>query len=431
MSTPFNRPEFNTDNRSNTSNTTLEGLKITGLTHDGRGVAKQDGKTIFVEDAVPGDVVKAKIYQSQDNYDEAKLIEIEQASSDRITPFCPHFETCGGCQLQHLTIEAQRHWKSENFLTRLTQAINAKYAKVMPAMTGEDQSYRRRARLGVAISKQDKIARVGFRQKHSNELVDIESCPILTPALNETLTAQRPNWLKAASRSYREINLIEADNGVFISQAKQDEAESSAGKHPFYTLEGLQLGFPKDGFVQINASINKTMVAQAIDWLELDKKHRVLDLFCGVGNFTLPIAQHCKQVVGIEGLSELVETAQHNSESNQLGNIEFYKANLFEDCTQTNWFRKQRYSRILLDPGRQGAFDISKTLHLLKPELIVYVSCNAATLIRDIKELEKQDYLLHKACLIDMFPHTNHTEVMVQLKKVKQPKKRQPKAFRF
>lgn len=407
---------------------TLSHLTIEGLTHDGRGVTRHNGKAIFVANAVPGDQVTVKITQSQAKFDEADLIEIEQASSDRTEPFCALYNECGGCQLQHLSIDAQRDWKTKNFINRLMQSVEGKHCTVMPALIGDDQGYRRRARLGLSISKIDKVARLGFRQHASNELVDINQCPVLTPALNQALKDQRADLMAQASRAYKEITFVEADNGVF-SVSSADTTDTSID--PLYDIAGLQLNFPADGFVQVNREQNLQMVNQAIDWLELDSKQTVLDLFCGVGNFTLPISKHAKHATGVEGLAELVSTAQHNAQQNQLENIEFIKTDLFEDFTKLPWFRKQKYGRVLLDPGRQGAFEISKVLHQLKPDIIVYVSCNASTLIRDIKELEKQGYQLHKAGLIDMFPHTTHTEVMVQLKKGNKKIKKPKKIFRF
>ncbi|MDX1352408.1 MAG: 23S rRNA (uracil(1939)-C(5))-methyltransferase RlmD [Thiomicrorhabdus sp.] len=403
-------------------------ILIESLTHDGRGVARIEGKTTFVKGAIPGDKVSIRIKKQQDKYDEADLIKIETPSKERSTAFCKLYGKCGGCQLQHLSIDAQRYWKTENFITRLTQAVNAKKCQIAPPLTGQDKGYRRRARFGLSISKLDKIARLGFRAENSNELVDVEQCPILTPALNDTLKAKRPELLKQASRAYKEISLVEAENGVFITNSSLDEPTNI---EPKYSINGLQIHFPADGFVQVNAQQNQQMVNQAIEWLELQNKHKVLDLFCGVGNFTLPIAQQVKSVVGIEGLKDLTETAQHNAQTNHIENVQFFKADLFAECVKSPWFREQKYHRVLLDPGRQGAFEISKLLHKLKPEIIVYVSCNAATLIRDIKELEKQGYQLSKAGLIDMFPHTVHTEVMVQLKLNKKPKKKPRGIFRL
>ena len=408
-------------------NRLIDSLEITGLTHDGRGVARHNGKTIFVNQAVPGDIVKVKITQSLDKFDEADCLEILTPSNERIEPFCEYYASCGGCQLQHLSLDAQRFWKGQNFMTGLTQAVDAKLCEIAEPLTGSGLGYRRRARLGLVISKKDKIARLGFRQKSSNELIDITSCPVLSPALNKAIQDNRAELLETASRAYKEITFVEADNGVFINRSseKTDDSKSSSTTLPYYQLDTevnqtptrLTFEFLKDGFIQVNAEQNRAMVKQAIAWLNLDPSHKVLDLFCGVGNFTLPIAQQVSQAVGIEGEHALVNIANHNAQLNQLDNVKFYKANLFNDMRPLPWFHNNQYDRILLDPGRQGAFDLCKTLGLLNAQLIVYVSCNAATLTRDIKELEKQGYRLTKAGLIDMFPHTTHTEVMVQLTK--------------
>ena len=405
-------------------------IKINSLSHDGRGIAKIEDKTVFIKGAIPEDVVSIKNLEAGDKFDVAEVKNVFSPSPNRVEPFCQYYSQCGGCQLQHLSIDAQRDWKIKNFITRLSQAVNSKHLKIEPPIYGSDKGYRRRARFGLAISKKDKIARLGFRQPQSNELIDIEHCPVLTDAMNEALKTHRPSLLEQASRSYKEVNLVEATNGCYLHLDKQTDS-NDASPQPEYNIDNLTLNFPVDGFVQVNAEINQQMVQLAINWLELDYKTKVLDLFCGVGNFTLPIAQQTKSVVGIEGLSELIETAQTNAAKNHGDNVEFFKADLFKETDKSSWFRKQKYHRVLLDPGRQGAFEISKKLHLVKPEIIVYVSCNAATLIRDIKELEKQGYILHKACLMDMFPHTTHTEVMVQLKKIKQTKKQDRKIFKF
>ncbi|NPA71208.1 MAG: 23S rRNA (uracil(1939)-C(5))-methyltransferase RlmD [Gammaproteobacteria bacterium] len=421
-------------------NSIIEALEIEGLTHDGRGVSHVNGKTLFVNGAVPGDIVTAKVRQLHDKFNEADCLTIEQASSERVTPFCPVYEQCGGCQLQHLSIQSQRHWKSHNFITRLTQAVDSKQCETVDSLVSDDQNYRRRARLGLVISKKDKVARLGFRQQGSNELIDIEQCPVLTPALNKAIQTHRDALLETASRAYKEITFVEADNGVFGEAINASKTEPE--NLPFYTLNTpasinsahtlpLRFDFHEEGFIQVNAPLNQAMVTQALSWLDLKSDHKVLDLFCGIGNFTLPIAQQVATTVGIEGEQSLVEIATHNADINQLEGVHFSKANLFNDMTPLPWFKNNQYDRILLDPGRQGAFDLCKTLGKLQAQIIVYVSCNSATLIRDIKELEKQGYRLTKAGLIDMFPHTTHTEVMVQLTKTHKAAKKVKKRPNF
>jgi len=407
----------------------LENLQINGLTHDGRGVGHFEGKTIFVNDAIPGDIVTAIITKHHDNFDDADCLELKSASPERTQPFCPIYSQCGGCQLQHLSLDAQRYWKNQNFITQLTQSVDAQQCQTVSPIIGDDKHYRRRTRLSYVISKKDKVARLGFKAKASNEVVDMNECPILTPALNQAIQDNKPTLLSQASRAQKEVTLVEADNGIF--GLPLTEESSAQGDTPYYTLNTpsptpLKIEFPVDGFIQINQSLNQQMIAQALDWLTLNEHHNVLDLFCGVGNFTLPIAQQVHSTVGIEGEQNLVDTATHNAQHNALDSVSFYKGDLFKEVTPKPWFKKQTYDRILLDPGRQGAFNLCKVLGKLKAHIIVYVSCNAATLIRDIKELEKQGYRLTKAGMIDMFAHTTHTEVMVQLtrthKSLKKPK---------
>ena len=413
------------------SNPIRHDIKIEALSDDGRGIARIEGKTTFVDQAVPGDIVTLRIHRLDAPFDEADMIELQHASEDRVHPFCTLYSQCGGCQLQHLSIEAQRRWKQKNFETQLTKALDDKHLSIQPMLSGADRHYRRRARFGLQVSKTDKLARLGFRAKASNALLDIESCPILSKPLNRALHQHRPNLLKQASRAERELTVVAAYNGIAWSTDSSDLSLSPNPSPPQFQVDGLDLQFPADGFIQINDEINQAMVQQALDWLELEPDHRVLDLFCGVGNFSLPIAKRVAKVCGIEGLMPLVESAQSNATINHIKNAEFFKANLFEDITQTHWFRKQRYHRILLDPGRPGAFAVSKVLHQLKPEIIVYVSCNVATLVRDIKALQKHGYRMHNAALIDLFPHTHHSEAMVQLKRVSSGRQKRRPQFRF
>lgn len=411
-------------------------LEVIGLSHDGRGIAKlsdehdteatlsQSGKSCFIEGAVPGDTITLKIVDQQDQFAEGKLLKIEQPSSDRSEPFCRYFDECGGCQLQHLNIDAQRHWKAENFFNQLKKAVDTSECEFTAPLKSADKAYRRRARMALEIDKRTKQPRFGFRKSHSNELIDIETCPVLSDALNDAIHMERDQLLQQASRATKEYTLVEADNGVFGLKETSDK--------PYYRLQlagekTLLLTFPQDGFIQVNKEINNKMIEQVLEWLSPSPEEKVLDLFCGVGNFTLPLAQKAGQVIGIEGLEELVETARHNASDNQLNNLDFFQANLFKDISGLQWFRKQQYHSILLDPGRLGAFELSKQLGELQAQQVVYVSCNASTLIRDIKELQKQGYRLKKACFMDMFAHTTHAEVMVLLEKVKKQTKQRDK----
>lgn len=380
---------------------------ITDLTHDGRGVAKHDGKTVFIADAIPGDQVTLKGLQSNKTYDEAVCHSLVKASSDRAEPFCEYYEKCGGCQLQHMQIDAQRQWKQAHFLEALSKKIDTTQMSVSEPLLSEDTGYRRRAKFFVGRDKTDKLPKVGFRAKASHDLVDIEACPMVSESMNQALKARRPELLDKASRNIQPLMLIETEQGIVWS----DDKITNHG----YQLQDLNYQFPTTGFIQVNADINRQMIAKALDWLSLESHHQVLDLFCGVGNFTLPIAQKVQQVVGIEGDADLVDTAKRNSVQNGLDNAAFYKADLFQSVTGSQWFKKQTYHRVLLDPGRLGAKQICEQLGRLKPEIIVYVSCNPSTLVRDLTSLQKQGYQIKQSVFMDMFPHTTHAELMVQL----------------
>ncbi|BBP44609.1 23S rRNA (uracil(1939)-C(5))-methyltransferase RlmD [Thiosulfativibrio zosterae] len=410
-------------------------LKIEGLSHDGRGVGRNDGKAVFVSGAVPGDWVQVRITEQQKNFDNADLIKVLEPSAQRAEPFCALFGECGGCQYQHFELAAQRHWKALNFFNALRKAVNLKKCEILEPIVGEGLAYRRRARLVLGRNKSDKEARLGFRALGSNEVIDVPQCPVLSPALNQAIQAKREHLLTLASRNLKEITLVESGNKVIWSGVPIDltsdatEPTEALGQ---YDIQGLSLDFPAEGFIQVNASLNEAMVAQAIDWLSLKPDYKVLDLFCGVGNFTLPLAKQVAQVTGIEGDLTLVQTAKHNAERLGIANSRFFKANLFEEQLRSEWFLKQTYDAILLDPGRQGAQEVCQHLGKLNAQRIVYVSCNASTLIRDVQWLEKQGYECRKANLIDMFPHTTHTEVMVQLvKTAKKSQKKPSKIFKL
>lgn len=393
-------------------------LKIEGLSHDGRGVARHDGKAVFVAGAVPGDTVQARITQHQKTFDEAVLLKVLAPSEDRVEPFCELYGVCGGCQLQHLDLAAQRHWKAQHFFTALGKATDLRKFSIASPLVGAAQGYRRRARLVLGRNKSDKEPRLGFRALGSTDIVDVPHCPILTPQLNAAIAAKRPELVAVASRNHKEIIVVESGAQVLWSGLPLPEhAEPAPQTFGHYAIQNLSLRFPADGFIQVNAEINEAMVAQAIEWLDVKATDKVLDLFCGVGNFTLPLAQKAAQVTGIEGDLALVEAAQHNAQTHQLSNARFFKGNLFEEQYRSEWFLKQSYDSILLDPGRMGAQEICLHLGKLNAKRIVYVSCNASTLIRDVQILEKQGYQCQKGNLLDMFAQTTHTEVMVLLVK--------------
>lgn len=419
---------------------------ILDLTHEGLGVARIEGKTVFVDQALPGEDVQFVYTERKRNYDRGKLLQVETASPQRVTPHCPHFGVCGGCSLQHLQAEQQIHFKQKILLDNLERIGQVMPDRVREPMTGPLWGYRRKARLGVKyVDKKQKLL-IGFREAASRYLADLSVCKVLHPAVGERLED-----IAACIRSlsaYRAIpqvevavgdNLValvirhlqpltESDRQVLITFAKQNDfAIYTQAKGPesilplwppepslSYSLPeyGLAYAFLPSDFVQVNAEINHKMIAAVLQALELDPGQRVLELFCGLGNFSLPIAQLCQQVVAVEGDVGLVERARQNAECNGISNIEFHVTDLMQEALPSlPWWHKQRFDRLFLDPPRSGAQAALPMIEQLRPPRIVYVSCNPSTLARDAGILCRQlGYRLLETGVMDMFPHTAHVE---------------------
>ena len=389
-------------------------LTITGLTHDGRGVGRHDGLAVFVDGALPDETVTARLTQRKRRFAEATLLEMMQPAPTRQTPFCPHFGHCGGCQLQHLAPAAQRHWKQHNLQQQLARhGLDAALTWHTP-ISGPEQSYRRRARFAGHRTRQG--AQLGFRAKASRQIVDIESCPILEPALNDSWQARRATLVNTLRRTPQEWTAVNADNGLFWADQPHDA-------QPAYQVDGLVLQFDAAGFIQVNRTVNAAMVAQAIDWLAPQPSDHVLDLFCGVGNFSLPLARRAQQVIGVEGLDTLVTHARANARRNGLDNARFFKSNLFHPPHESLWAR-ETFNKVLLDPGREGADAVCRWLHPEPVEAVVYVSCNPATFVRDANHLVANGWQLRDIRLLDMFPHTTHVEVMARFEPGSPPRRR-------
>ena len=421
---------------------------VHALSHDGRGIATIEKKTTFISGALPGETVTYRINQKRSTYNEAALIDIIEPSPDRVTPPCQHFGVCGGCSLQHMSMDTQIQLKQQTLIDQLKHFGQVTPAAILPPLSAAALGYRRKARLGAKfVIKKDKML-VGFREKSSNYLADLERCVVLHPEVGERLTDL--SQLIRTMDSYQHIPQIEVAMGdtdvalVFrhiepLSQGDREKLISYGEKQHFhiylqpnspaqvekiwpqdstprltYTLPDENLSFlfhPLD-FTQINLDINRLMVRQAITLLELASTDTVLDLFCGIGNFTLPIARHAHRVVGVEGGTEMVTRAHDNAKHNHIENTEFYAANLQAPPPDAPWM-KTTYNKVLIDPPRTGAKEILPYLATCAPKRIVYVSCNPATLARDAGELVNQyGYKLTQVGIINMFPHTAHIEAM-------------------
>ncbi|MGE0080010.1 MAG: 23S rRNA (uracil(1939)-C(5))-methyltransferase RlmD [Thiohalomonadaceae bacterium] len=419
-------------------------VTVETLAHDGRGVARVNEKTVFIDGALPGEEVLFRYVATHRNYDEGAVAEVLSPSPDRVQPRCPHYGVCGGCSFQHLAPEQQIVAKQKVLMDDLRHIGKVTLGEVLPPLTGPHWGYRRKARLGVRfVMKKDKLL-VGFREKHSNFLADLSRCETLHPSVGGRLAEL--GELVRSLEAYDHIPQIEVAvddeqtalvfrHMVPLTEADRERLRAYAqaqdlriflqpgGTETIAPLwpEHIQLGYslpafdvsfrfePSD-FTQVNTDINRAMVERALDLLDLKPEERVLDLFCGLGNFTLPIARRAASVVGVEGSADLVKRARENAERNGIGNATFHAADLAADLSHASWWQGG-FDKVLLDPPRSGAQETLAHLAKLKVGRIVYVSCNPATLARDAGVLvNEHGYVLEKAGVMDMFPHTAHVE---------------------
>lgn len=419
---------------------------IDSLAHDGRGVAHIDGKATFIEAALPGEDVSFVYRRQHRRYDEGEAVEIITPAPERVTPQCQHFSVCGGCSLQHVAPAAQIRMKETILLENLRRIGDVVPEEVMPALTGPHWGYRRRARLGAKYVDKKQAMLVGFRERRSSYLADLQRCEILHPAVGEHLLALRE--LLGGLQAYKSIPQIEvaaSDDAVALvfrhlePLAEQDRAALRAfgerqgfyiylqpggpdsvvalwpqEPHLQYSLPdfAVTLEFRPTDFTQVNGAMNRLMVEQAMALLAPGPEERVLDLFCGLGNFTLPVARRAGSVVGVEGDAKLVQRARDNAARNGIVNAEFHAADLATPDAPWPWL-EGGFDKVLLDPPRTGALDAVRRIGPLRAARIVYVSCNPATFARDAAELvHEHGYRLLRAGVMDMFPHTTHVECM-------------------
>ena len=422
-------------------------LEIISLSHDGRGIAKLNGKTQFVEGALPGEKVSAKCLTSHTSYDEVQATSIIQPAEDRVAPFCPHFEQCGGCSLQYMRPESQLAHKERVLREQLTHFGQLSVKQWLAPIQSDNKGYRSKARLGVYFDSCLNKLIIGFREKRSKSLTPISQCPVLhadiarlVPLLPELVNALKdPRCithieLAAGDQSQALVlrhtcDFVEQDKTclhafaqkhqvAIFAQGEKDKLASNLfedGALLSYSIKlekvqnPIQVAFHPQDFTQVNSKVNQVLIAQALEHLHLSAQDRMLDLFCGLGNFTLPMALHCNEVVGIEGSQEMVLRASENASQNGIKNVQFYKADLHSDFRGAAW-AKQRFDKILIDPPRAGALAVANYIHHFNAARIVYISCNPATLARDAGILAKHGYRLEKAGVMDMFPNTEHVE---------------------
>ena len=427
---------------------------IVDLIHDGRGVGRPDGKTCFIQGALPGETVEFRRHNQKRNYDEAHVVEIISASESRVEPQCKHFPRCGGCTLQHLEHGAQIAFKEQQLLDSL-QRSGMPPKTLLPALSGPEWAYRRRARLAVQRAKDGNVL-LGFHNPGSRRIEPISECHVLAEPL-AAIVVGLPEWLTAFPPGIRlfEVELLSADNGLAIaieasrvpsatelaqmlatlSACIADAASAqlwwkASNQSTFSRLdagsEALEIALTDDvklqvqpgQFVQVNGEINRQMIDQVLSLLrkkKSDRKSLAVDLFCGTGNFSLPLAAHFDRVVGIEGLEGLVRSATENAQRNNLSNVEFMVSDLSDWAGMRKL--KEKIDLVLLDPPRNGAAGVMPWIVKAKPKQVIYISCHPSTMVRDAKLLTEAGYSLSAAGVMDMFPHTAHVEAIALFEK--------------
>jgi len=424
---------------------TLPLAEVTGLSHDGRGVGRrEDGQVVFIDTALPGETVRFRPGRKRRKVLQGTLAEIVAPSPDRVEPPCPYFGTCGGCALQHMDHDAQLRHKHQQLVDNLERMARVAPQEYMAPVAAAPWHYRRKARLGIRYVPKKGGVLVGFRERHKSYITSLDACLVLDRRLSDLLPALHE--LVAGLSCYRRVPQIEvaaADNAAalvfrhlepFTDADRERLADFGRERgvqmllqpggldsiHPLqpvdpeplnYVIDGdIRIRFEPTDFIQVNGEQNRKLVELALSWLAPEAGDHILDLFCGVGNFTLPIARRAGNVTGLEGEKRLVQRARDNAALNGIDNASFRTADLYAEELDGDWIHPA-YNKLLLDPPRSGAMELMKRVPDIAPERIVYISCNPATLARDAELLvRKHGYHLRRAGIIDMFPHTAHVE---------------------
>ena len=425
---------------------------IQSLSHDGKGVARIDEKATFIQGALAGEKITFRYTNRKKSYDQGLVTSVIEASPDRVQPKCAHYEICGGCSLQHLDSDKQIEAKQQVLLDNLEHLGKVSAQSILPPLTNDSVwGYRRKARLGVKnVPKKGKVL-VGFRERASSFVADLSLCPVLHPRVGELLPqlSQLVEGLSINAKLPQIEVAMDDEQCVLIFRILEDLTDADAlaikafgeahdvipytqrgGPDTVVPLSGipadlhyalpdqnLELGFLPGDFTQVNTDINRKMISRALDMLDLNQNDTVLDLFCGVGNFTLPLATQAGTVVGVEGDEGLVQRAKSNAERNKLSNVDFYAANLYEELKPQPWL-SQSFTKALIDPPRSGALEILPLINKMGIETLLYISCYPGTLARDAGLLvNEMGYTLVTAGVMDMFPHTGHVESIALFKK--------------
>ncbi len=421
---------------------------VADLTHEGEGVV-HGGKTVFVAGALPGESIRFRRTRRHRQHDEGELLEVLSPSAARVTPRCPHFGVCGGCALQHLAPGAQLAAKEAQLREALERVARVSPARWLDPLAGPEWGYRRRARLGARYVRKKGRVVVGFRERAAPYVAELTGCEVLAPQAAVLITPLAALLQELSIREQvPQIEVAAGDNAtalvlrVLREPTAEDRARLGAFAHthgvrlylqpggldslaplePYpqalhYALPqfGVTLEFEPTDFIQVNGAVNAALVARAVELLELDERAQVLDLFCGLGNFTLPLARCAGRLVGVEGDAALIARARANAARNGISNAHFHIANLAGELAGLPWLAGP-YSHVLLDPPRTGAREVLGAVAARGPGRVLYISCHPGSLARDLGVLVHEHGLrLEAAGVVDMFPHTTHVESLALL----------------
>jgi 23S rRNA (uracil1939-C5)-methyltransferase len=417
-------------------------VTIDNLSHEGRGVGRIDGKTVFVHGALPGERVHAKILRKHPRYDEAEVIDVIESSSERIEARCEYFGVCGGCSMQHVDETFQLRHKQDVLIEVLEHQAGITPERVAHPIQGPQWGYRRKARLGVKSVPKKGGVLVGFRERAKPYVTDCTRCDVLDPRVGEHLLELRAligdlsipsdvpqievamgdetgalivRHLKTLSDQDREaLRRFASSTGLAVhtQSGGLDSVVNVSGSEQLleYRVDDLSIAFAPTEFTQVNASVNEQMVVRALDYLEPGLHDRIVDLFCGIGNFSLPVARRAELVIGVDGEESLVARAASNARANGLANAQFLRADLSR-AEEIEALDLTAATKLLLDPPRTGARAVMAAFPLDRISRLVYVSCNPVTFARDASLLvHDRGFRLVETGILDMFPQTAHVE---------------------
>lgn len=422
-------------------------VKIDSWDPRGRGICRTHQPILFVDGALPDETCQVAITQRKKQVCEGHVVKVTEPATERQSPFCPIYSQCGGCQLQHVQREAALSWRQQALDSQLRHTHQLTELNWVAPVESTSDEYRRKTRFAIDARKSKPFA-LGYRAPKSDTVVNVTHCPVLEPDLNAILPALRKTVEQLDGRSaIGHVSLLKADNGIGVTlrctrllSSKDRECltvfaeahelnlylDNDDSNETLYqpeqqlrcaTTDGLSLNVTTEDFIQVNSQVNLAMINQALGWLAPKADHKVLDLFSGLGNFSLPLAKRCARVTAVEGVATMVQRAQRNALEQGINNVQWCTADLSAQAELTKLAIKQ-YDKVLLDPSREGAFEACQQIARAQVGSVVYVSCNPATFNRDLAPLLSAGYQISKIGIMEMFPYTQHIETMALIERI-------------